>query len=71
MLKKLIMAAAAIGVLMSTASADYYVVREKKTQKCKVVETRPTGTTWVQVGNTTFKTKNEAESKITTICKSK
>jgi hypothetical protein len=27
---------------MSTASAEYYIVQEKATKKCKVVETRPT-----------------------------
>ena len=40
MLKKLALATAAVGLLMSTASADYYIVQEKATKKCKVVETR-------------------------------
>ena len=39
MLKKLALATAAVGLLMSTASADYYIVQEKATKKCKVVET--------------------------------
>jgi len=56
MLKKLAIATATIGLLMSTASADYYIVQEKATKKCKVVETRPTETTWVQVGPAAFKT---------------
>ena len=50
MLKKLALATAAVGLLMSTASADYYIVQEKATKKCKVVETRPTETTWIQIG---------------------
>ena len=29
MLKKLVLATAAVGLLMSTASADYYIVQEK------------------------------------------
>jgi hypothetical protein len=41
---------------MSTASADYYIVQEKATKKCKVVETRPTETTWIQIGPVAFKT---------------
>ena len=45
MLKKLAFATAAVGLLMSTASADYYIVQEKATKKCKVVETRPAETT--------------------------
>ena len=39
MLKKLALAATAVALLMSTASADYYIVQEKATKKCKVVET--------------------------------
>jgi hypothetical protein len=49
MLKKLALATAAVGLLMSTASADYYIVQEKATKKCKVVETRPTETTWIRL----------------------
>ena len=37
MLKKLNLAMSAVGLLMSTASADYYIVQEKATKKCKVV----------------------------------
>ncbi len=47
MLKKLALATAAVGLLMSTASADYYIVQEKATKKCKVVETKPTDTTGI------------------------
>ena len=56
MLKKIALATAAVGLLMSTASADYYIVQEKATKKCKVVETRPTETTWIQIGPAAFKT---------------
>ena len=60
MLKKFAFATAAVGLLMSTASADYYIVQEKATKKCKVVETRPTETTWIQVGPASFKTQADA-----------
>ena len=40
MLKKLALATATVGLLMSTASADYYIVQEKATKKCKVIEGR-------------------------------
>jgi hypothetical protein len=44
-------------------AAEYYVVQEKTTKKCKVVETRPsaTETTWIQVGLAAFKTREEAD----------
>jgi hypothetical protein len=68
MLKKLALATAAVGLLMSTASADYYIVQEKATKKCKVVETRPTETTWIQIGPAAFKTQVDAEQQIKTVC---
>ena len=35
MVKKLALAATAVALLMSTASADYYIVQEKATKKCE------------------------------------
>jgi hypothetical protein len=53
----------------SGLAAEYYVVQDKTTKKCKVVETRPTETTWVQVGPLAFKTQDEADMQIKVICK--
>jgi hypothetical protein len=69
MIRTVCLAGAAMAMLSSTALADYYVVQEKKTKECKVVETRPTETTWVQVGPLAFKTRDEAEKQIKVICK--
>jgi hypothetical protein len=66
MLKKLALATAAMALITSTASADYYIVQEKATKKCKVVETRPTETTWIQIGPAAFKTQSDAENQIKT-----
>jgi hypothetical protein len=72
MIKTMFLATAAVAMLSSAAlAADYYVVQEKTTKKCKVVETRPTETTWIQVGPLAFKTREEAEKQITVICKEK
>jgi hypothetical protein len=62
---------AAAVALISTAAvaADYYVVQERTTKECKIVETRPTEATWVQVGPLAFKTRDEAEKQIKVICK--
>jgi hypothetical protein len=70
MIKTAILALAAVAILSSTASAaEYYVVQEKSSRKCKVVETRPTETTWVQVGPLAFKSRDEAERQVKVICK--
>jgi hypothetical protein len=74
MLKKIGLAALAAVVCSSgVMAAEYYVVQEKATKKCKVVETRPsaTETTWIQVGPMAFKTRDEAEKQVTVICKEK
>jgi hypothetical protein len=72
MIKTVCLAAAAAAMLSSTAlAAEYYVVQEKATKKCKVVETRPTETTWIQVGPLAFKTREEADKQLTVICKEK
>jgi hypothetical protein len=74
MLKKIALAGLAAVVCSSGAmAAEYYVVQEKATKKCKVVETRPsaTETTWIQVGPLAFKTREEAEKQVTVICKEK
>ena len=72
-MKKTLLLAATAAVLFATpaAAAEYYVVQEKSSQKCKVVETRPTETTWVQVGPMAFKTRDEADRQLKVICKEK
>ena len=69
MLKVLGLAAAAALVSTAALAAEDYVVQEKTTKECKVVETRPTETTWVQVGPLAFKTRDEAEKQVKVICK--
>jgi hypothetical protein len=74
MLNKIVFGALMAAVCSSAAmAAEYYVVQEKATKKCKVVETRPaaTETTWVQVGPMAFKTREEADKQIAVVCKEK
>ena len=37
-------------LVASPAFADFYVVQEPTTKKCKAVETVPTDKTWIQIG---------------------
>jgi hypothetical protein len=72
MIKQLLLAGGAVAMLGSSAlAAEYYIVQEKSTKKCKVVEARPTETTWVQVGPLAFKTREEADKQLTVVCKEK
>lgn len=52
-------------------AAEYYVVQDKTTKKCKVVTTKPTEETWVVVGNSAFKTQTEADEQVKVVCKEK
>lgn len=70
MLKTVLIGTAAVALLASTAAkADYYIVQEKTTKECKVVQTKPTETTWVQVGPLSFKTQDDAQKQVAVVCK--
>ena len=68
-MKKYILAAS-LGLAMATpvAAQEYYIVRGPD-KDCRVVETRPTDTTIVQVGPLVFKTRDEAEREVRVVCK--
>lgn len=61
-----------LGTLVVTAApafaAEYYVVRGPD-RECRVVETRPTETTIVQVGPLAFKTREDADRERVILCK--
>ena len=57
MLTRFTVAGTLLMMLGSSAFADYYIIQEKTTKQCKVVETKPTETTWLQIGPLAFKTK--------------
>jgi hypothetical protein len=44
-------------------------VRDPSTKKCRVVESRPTDTKIVVMGNKAFVSMDEAEMQITVLCK--
>jgi hypothetical protein len=69
MIVRLAVAAAAALTFSSAAFADYYIVQDKTTKGCKVVETKLTETTWIQVGPMAFKTRDEAQKQVAVICK--
>ena len=68
---RLVLAAAATLIFGSSAFADYYIIQEKTSRQCKVVETLPKETTWLQLGPLSFKTRDEADKQVTVVCKEK
>ena len=69
MVKKLALAATAVALLMSTASADYYIVQEPTTKRCRIVEERPAPGVGVVIGGIGFGVRTEAESRMRTECR--
>ena len=54
-------------VTPALAATEFYIVRGS--DQCQVVETKPTSSTTVIVGNKAYTTRQEAESQLTTVCK--
>jgi hypothetical protein len=67
-MKKLLLAGAAVAVLATPALADFFIVREG-TGPCRIVETRPTDTKIIVVGNKVYKTRVEADKELAIVCK--
>jgi hypothetical protein len=66
---KLLAAGMALTALASPAFADFWIVREGPTGPCRIVETKPTDTKIVIVGNKVYKTRSEADREQTVVCK--
>lgn len=68
-MKAYLAAAAVLTTLATPALADFWIVREGPTGPCRIVETRPTDTKIVIVGNKAYKVRDEAEKELKVVCK--
>ena len=66
---KILIAALAATAFATPALADFFIVREGPTGQCKIVETRPTDTKIVVIGNKAYKVRAEAEKELAVVCK--
>jgi len=66
---KLLVATLAIAASATPALADFFIVREGPTGPCRVVETRPTDTKIVVVGDKAYKVRGDAEKELAVVCK--
>ncbi len=64
---KLLLAGALTLAFAGSAFADFYVVENPTTHKCSIVSQKPTTTTETVVGDTVYKTRQEAESGMKTV----
>jgi hypothetical protein len=57
-----VITAALIGISAPVLAAEYYVVKDSATGRCKVSDDKPDGQARVMVGTATYATKEEAKS---------
>jgi hypothetical protein len=67
--RTLLISAIAVGALSTPALADFWIVRDSPTAQCRIVETKPADTKVTIVGNTVYKTRDEASKEMVTVCK--
>jgi hypothetical protein len=65
---KLLAVAVAATAFATPAFADFFIVREGN-GPCRIVETRPTETKIIVVGNKTYTVRTEAEKEMAVVCK--
>jgi hypothetical protein len=65
---RILQAAIAATVFGTPAFADYFIVREGSSGPCTVIESRPTDTKTVVIGNRAYAARAEAEREIATVC---
>jgi hypothetical protein len=68
-MKTLIATAAVLTAFATPVLADFWIVREGPTGPCRIVETRPTDTKMIVVGNKAYKVRAEAEKELAVVCK--
>lgn len=65
---KTLMAGAALAAFFVTPClADYYIVQEPTTHRCRIVEERPAPSVGVVIGGIGFGVRTEAESRMRTV----
>ena len=65
-----VLAGAALAFLAVTPTlADYYIVQEPSTKRCRIVEERPAPGVGVIIGGIGFGVRTEAESRMRTECR--
>ena len=69
-MRKYVLSIATLAAMSAPAfAAEFYVVRDPDTKQCRVVETRPTDTKIVVMGDKVFTTRDEAQKQVTVLCK--
>jgi hypothetical protein len=69
MKRKILAAVVLVAAFATPALADFWIVRDGPTGPCRIVETKPTDTKIVVVGNKAYKIRDEAQKELAVVCK--
>jgi hypothetical protein len=61
MSKQVVFAAVLIAIATPALAAEFYVGQDPASKRCKVVEEKPDGQTWIMIGTEAYATKEEAK----------
>jgi hypothetical protein len=64
---KTLLASVALVALVTPALADYYIIQEPTTKRCRIVEERPAPGIGIVIGEGGFGVRAEAESRMRTV----
>jgi len=64
---KAFVVAAAMAAWVTPALADYYIIQEPTTKRCRIVEERPAPGVGIVIGERGFGVRTEAESRMRTV----
>jgi len=68
-MRALFVGAALITFFITPTLADYYIVQEPSTKRCRIVEERPAPGVGVVIGGVGFGVRTEAETRMRTECR--
>src|SRR3954453_18556111 len=66
-MRAILLGAALLGSVVTPSFADYYIVQEPTTHRCRIVEERPAPGVGVVIGGAGFGVRTEAESRMRTV----
>jgi hypothetical protein len=69
MKRKILAAVVLVAAFATPALADFWIARDGPTGPCRIVETKPTDTKIVVVGNKAYKIRDEAQKELAVVCK--
>jgi len=64
---KTLIVAAALAAWITPALADYYIIQEPTTKRCRIVEERPASGAGIVIGESGFGVRAEAETRMRTV----